>query len=115
MEPETTQHNVQDRVKTRSRNQNITVYVRGYTETDTTVMLSPPSVWREQSGCASSRGSGLIPAAMRIGFDCRCNGLNISNRFSDVTPLWDQRDQITVTDLKPKLWEEIGEKLNVIG
>jgi len=24
---------------------NITVYVRGYTETDTTGMLSPPNVW----------------------------------------------------------------------
>jgi len=34
-----------------------------------------------------------IPAAMRIGFECRCNGQNISNRISDVTPLWDQRDK----------------------
>jgi len=28
--------------------QNITVYVSGYTETDTTEMLSPPTVWRQQ-------------------------------------------------------------------
>jgi hypothetical protein len=27
---------------------NITVYVSGYTETDTTGMLSPPTVWRQQ-------------------------------------------------------------------
>jgi hypothetical protein len=26
---------------------NITVYVSGYTETDTTGMLSPPTVWRQ--------------------------------------------------------------------
>ena len=28
---------------------NITVYVSCYTETDTTGMLSPPTVWRQQS------------------------------------------------------------------
>jgi hypothetical protein len=28
---------------------NITVYVSGYTETDTTGMLSHPTVWRQQS------------------------------------------------------------------
>ena len=28
---------------------NITVYISGYTETDTTGMLSPPTVWRQQS------------------------------------------------------------------
>jgi len=32
----------------------------------------------------------------------------------DVTPLWDQRDKnYNNRDLKPKLWDEIGEKLNV--
>jgi len=32
----------------------------------------------------------------------------------DVTPLWDQRDKnYHNRDLKPKLWDEIGEKLNV--
>jgi len=31
-----------------------------------------------------------------------------------VTPLWDQRDKNYHNgDLKPKLWDEIGEKLNV--
>jgi hypothetical protein len=34
----------------------------------------------------------------------------------DVTPLWDQRDKNYHSgDIKPKLWDEIGEKLNVIG
>jgi len=34
----------------------------------------------------------------------------------DVTPLWDQRDKnYHNRDLKPKLWDEIGEKLNVTG
>jgi hypothetical protein len=31
----------------------------------------------------------------------------------NMPPLWDQRDHNR--DLKPKLWEEIGEKLNVTG
>jgi len=54
--------------------QNITVYVSGHTETDTTGMLSPPTVWRQQSEFVSSRQSGQILAAVRIGFECRCNG-----------------------------------------
>jgi hypothetical protein len=34
----------------------------------------------------------------------------------DVMPLWDQRDKnYQNRDLKPKLWDEIGEKLNVTG
>ena len=34
----------------------------------------------------------------------------------DVTPRWDQRDKNDHNrDLKPKLWDEIGEKLNVTG
>jgi len=36
--------------------------------------------------------------------------------FRDVTPLWVQRDKnYHNRDLKPKLWDEIGEKLNVTG
>jgi hypothetical protein len=59
---------------------NITVYVSGYTETDTTGMLSPPTVWRQQSDFVSRRQSGQILASLRIGFECRCNGQN-SGRF----------------------------------
>jgi len=34
----------------------------------------------------------------------------------DMRPLWDQRDKNYYNgDLKPKLWDEIGEKLNVTG
>ena len=34
----------------------------------------------------------------------------------DMTPLWDQRDKnYHNRDLKPKLWDEIGEKLKVAG
>jgi hypothetical protein len=34
----------------------------------------------------------------------------------NVQPLWDQRDKnYHNRDPKPKLWEEIGEKLNVRG
>jgi len=34
----------------------------------------------------------------------------------DMTPLWDQRDKnYHNRDLKPKLGDEIGEKLNVAG
>jgi hypothetical protein len=34
----------------------------------------------------------------------------------DMTPLWDQRDKnYHNSDLKPKFWDEIGEKLKVAG
>jgi hypothetical protein len=34
----------------------------------------------------------------------------------DVQPLWDQRDKnYHNRDLKPNLWDEIGEKLNITG
>jgi hypothetical protein len=34
----------------------------------------------------------------------------------DTLPLWDQIDKIYHNwDLKPKLWDKIGEKLNVTG
>jgi hypothetical protein len=33
----------------------------------------------------------------------------------DLPPLWDQRDKNDDRDLKPKLWDETGEKLNVTG
>jgi len=46
----------------------ITVYVSGYTETDTTGMLSPPNDWRQQSELVSSRQSGQTPAAVRNGY-----------------------------------------------
>jgi hypothetical protein len=46
-------------------------------------MLSPPTVWRQQSEFVSSRQSGQIPASVRIGFECRCNGQNVCrfNRY----------------------------------
>jgi len=34
----------------------------------------------------------------------------------DFTPFWEQRDKnYHNRDLKPRLWDEIGEKLNVTG
>ena len=58
----------------------ITVYVSGYIETDQTGMLSPRTVCRQQSEFVSSRQSGQIPAAVCVGFECCCNGENLSNR-----------------------------------
>ena len=61
----------------------ITVYISGCTETDTTGMLYPNN----------GRQSGQIPAAVCIGFDCRCNVPRVSNRtLRDMTSLWNQRD-----------------------
>jgi hypothetical protein len=54
---------------------NITVYVSGYTETDTTGTLSPPTVWRQQSEFVSSRQSGQIPAAV---LELRTKGLCVN-------------------------------------
>jgi hypothetical protein len=47
---------------------NITFHVSGYTKTDPTEMLSPPTVWRQQRDFVSRRQSGQTPAAVRIGF-----------------------------------------------
>jgi len=52
-----------------------------------------------------------------MGFECQCNGQKyLIELVRDVTPLWDQRDKnYHNRDLKRKLWDEIGEKLNVTG
>ena len=47
--------------------------------------VSPPTVWRQQSEFVSSRQSGQILAAVRIGFECRCNGQN-GCRFNPLKP-----------------------------
>jgi hypothetical protein len=47
---------------------NITVYGSGYTETDPTGMLSPPTFWRQQSEFVSSRQSDQMPAAVDVLF-----------------------------------------------
>ena len=62
---------------------NIAVYVSGCTDTDKSRMLSPRTVWRQQSDNVSSRQSGQIPAAGRIGFECWCNEQNVWRRMSD--------------------------------
>jgi hypothetical protein len=62
-----------------SRYQTHTIYVSGYTEINPTGMLSPPTVWRQQS-FVWSRLSGQTPVPVRIEFECCYNGLNISNR-----------------------------------
>jgi len=58
---------------------NITVYVSVNTETNTTGMLSPPTVWCQQSEFVSSQQSDQIPAVC-IGFECHWNGRNVSNK-----------------------------------
>ena len=91
LEPETTQQSGQTPAK-EVEIKNITVYVSGYTETDTTGMLSPPTVWRQQSEFVSSRQSGQTPAEVCIGLECRCNvaismdthvGLNVATHVCD--------------------------------
>ena len=75
------------------------------------------TVWRQQSGFVWSRQSDQITAEVYVGFECCWNGQNISNRtFRNMTPLWEQRDKIYRNrDLKPKLWNETGEKINVVN
>ena len=119
LEPEPTQHNSLDRLQTRKCKSNTSLFIfSGYTETDPTEMLSPPIVWRQQSESVSSRQSGQTPAAVRVGFECCCSGQNIYliELVRNMTPLWDQIDKnYHNRDLKPKLWDEIGGKLNVAG
>ena len=77
LEPETTTTQQSGQTPDKAvKIKNITVYVGGYTETDTTGMLSPRTVWRQQSEIVSSRQSGQILAAARIGFEYRCIGQN---------------------------------------
>jgi hypothetical protein len=46
----------------------ITVYISGNTESDPTVVLSPPTPWRQPSGFVWNRQSGQILAAACMGF-----------------------------------------------
>jgi hypothetical protein len=40
----------------------------------------------------------------------------VTELIRNMWPLWDQRDKNCHNrDLKPKLWDEIGEKLNAAG
>jgi len=107
MEPEPTQLNSLDRLhKMLVEINHISVYFSGYTETDPTGKLSPDCLAQE-SGFVSSRQFGQTPAAVCIGFESCCNGQNVFNRtcLRHAAPLG--------PDLKPKLWDEIGEKLTL--
>ena len=64
---------------------NITVYVSGYTETDNDRNIISPDCLAPTSEFVSSRQSGQILAAVRIGFECRCNGQN-GCRFNPRNP-----------------------------
>ena len=62
LEPETTQHNSQNRLQTRKQKSKTLLFMSA-AETDPTGMLSPPTVWGQQSEFVSSRQSGQIPIA----------------------------------------------------
>jgi len=95
----------------------ITVYVSGYAETDPTGMLSPPTVWRQQSEFFFRADS--LARHLQCAWDSSVVAIDktyLIELVRDVTPLWDQRDKnYHNRDLKPKLWDEIGGKLNVAG
>ena len=91
MEPETTQHKSGPTPDQEVEIKNIAVYVSGYTETDTTGMLSPLTVGRQRSEFVSSRQSDQILAAVRLGFECRCNGQNgcwFNPQVTNVIYIW---------------------------
>ena len=69
---------------------NVTDYVSGYTETDTTGMLSPPTVWRQQS---LFRPDSLVRHLLQFAWDTGVAvsmdthvGLNVATRVCDVCP-----------------------------
>ena len=79
---DTTQHNTTVWTDKELDISHITVYVSGNTETDKTGMLSPNN--GRLSG-ANKVGLfradiGQIPAAVCVGFECCCNGQNVSDR-----------------------------------
>ena len=55
----------------------------------------------QQSGFVLSRQSGQTPAAVCIGFECRCNGQNVSNgtcyRYAAI--FGPERQMVTITDI----------------
>ena len=96
---------------------NITVYVSGYTVINTTGMLFP-----RLSGAnkvSLFRVDGLARYLLQCVWDSSVVVMDrtyLIELVRDMRPLWDQRDKNYYNrDLKPKLWDEIGEKLNVTG
>jgi hypothetical protein len=72
---------------------NITVYISGYTETDPTGMLSPPTVWRKQS---LFRADSLARYLLQCAMDSSVVAMDktyLIELVRDMTPLWDQRDK----------------------
>jgi hypothetical protein len=61
----------------------------------------------------------LVRYLLQCAWDSRVVAMNktyLIELVRDMTPLWDQRDKnYHNRDLKPKLWDEIGENLNVAG
>ena len=103
-----------------SRYNHITVYVSSYTETNTNGKLSPNNgrlSGANKVGFFSSRQSGQIPAAHA--WDSSVVAMDktyVIALVRDMTPLGDQRDtNYRSRELKPKIWDEIEEKLNVAG
>jgi len=76
-----------------------------------------PDCLAQQIGFVSSWQSGQTPAAVCIGFKCYCNRQTyLIEIFTDMPPLWKQRDKnYHNRDIKPKLRDETGEKLNITG
>ena len=73
-----------------------------------------PDWLTQQNRFVSSRLSGQTPAAGNM-TERWCNGQNsLIGLVRDMPPIWDQTDKKCHNrDLKPQLWNEIGQKVNV--
>ena len=83
LEPEPTQHNSLDRLQIRKLDSTVLLFMAA--DTSKLIRLAcclptSPDCLAQQSRFVSSRQSDQIPAAVCIGFECSCNGQNVSNR-----------------------------------
>ena len=76
-----------------------------------------PSVWPNKVGLfrTDSLAKHLLHFAY-VSSVVAIDKTNLRELVKDVPPLWEQRDKnYHNRDLKPKLWDETGEKLNITG
>ena len=90
-----------------AENNNVAVYVSGYTETEETGVLSP------KNSCLAQQ-SVQTPAAVHKEIEYWCNGQNVSDRtcYRCAASLGPKRTKDHNRCLKPKFWNEIQKKLN---
>ena len=118
LEPERTQHNSQDRFQIRKEKSNTLLFMSAATLKPIRLECYLPRL----SGAKKVSLFRAVSLARHLLQHAKYSSVVAMDKtylveiVRDVTPLWDQRDKNDHNrDLKPKLWDEIGEKLKVTG